>query len=68
MMKTPLTKALDAMSCIPFVQPPAEASEEHPHTLTIAGLEAGTLYNPKVDVILRFMLIAQKRPRSEFVG
>ena len=51
-MKTPLAKALDAMSCIPFVQTSYDISENPTHTLTIAGVEAGTLYNPKVAVIL----------------
>ena len=51
-MKTPLAKALDAMTCIPFVQNSYKIWEDRRHTLTIAGVEAGTLYNPKVDVIL----------------
>ena len=51
-MKTPLAKALDAMSCIPFVQISYDTSEDSEDTLTIAGVEAGNLYNPKVDVIL----------------
>ena len=51
-MKTPLAKALDAMSCIPFAQNSYDISEDPRHSLTIAGVEAGTLYNPKVDVIL----------------
>ena len=54
-MGTPLTKALDAMSCIPFIQNAIAVSDDPKYshdTLTIAGVEAGTLYNPKVDVIL----------------
>ena len=52
-MKTPLAKALDAMSCIPFVKNSYDINSKDPrNTLTIAGAEAGTLYNPNVDVIL----------------
>ena len=48
--KTPLTKALDAMSCIPFASFAAEFMGAT--GLTVAGIEAGTLFDPKVDVIL----------------
>ena len=51
-MKTPLAKALDAMSCIPCVLNAISIFDDPKDTLTIAGVEAGTLYNPKVDVIL----------------
>jgi 2OG-Fe(II) oxygenase superfamily len=51
-MKTPLAKALDAISCIPFVQNSYEILEGYGEDLIIAGVEAGTLCSPKVDVIL----------------
>jgi hypothetical protein len=50
-LNTPLTKALDAMSSIPFVQRGIEVCENH-SALTIAGVDAGTIYNPKVAFIL----------------
>lgn len=40
-IKIPLAKALDAMSCVPFVQNSYPISENG-HTLTIAGVEAST--------------------------
>ena len=51
MSKTPLAKALDAMSCIPFAQEGVEVSKDK-CALTIAGVEAGTICNPNVALIL----------------
>ena len=48
-IKTPLAKALDAMSCIPFIQTCADTAQV---ALTIKGVDAGTIYEPKTDVIL----------------
>ena len=56
-ISSPLTKASNAMSCIPFIQFPLDLDDE---ALTIKGVEAGTLDNPKIDVIL------EKSPPSPF--
>jgi hypothetical protein len=52
MMKTPLAKALDAISRTSFVQTSFEVTEDSANRFSIAGVEAGTLYNPNVDLIL----------------
>jgi hypothetical protein len=50
-----LSKALDAMSCIPFIQFPLISYYTTPHkcTLTLAGADAGTLGQPDIDIILQ---------------
>jgi hypothetical protein len=50
MMKTPLAKVLDAISRTSFVL--FEVTEDSANRFSIAGVEAGTLYNPNVDLIL----------------
>jgi hypothetical protein len=50
MKKTLLAKALDAMSCIPCVRFPVHVDENT--DITITGVNAGTPYDPKVDIIL----------------
>ena len=51
-LSTPLTKAIDALSCIPFVQTSVHIPVDQKAGFTIANIEAGTFYKPKVDVIL----------------
>ena len=51
-LKTPLAEALDAMSSIPFVRNSHHIWKDDYRTLTIAGVQAGNLYSPKVDVML----------------
>jgi hypothetical protein len=50
-----LSKALDVMSCIPFIQFPMISYYTTPHkcTLTVAGADAGTLGQPDIDIILQ---------------
>jgi len=48
--KTPLTKALDSMSCVAFVLIPVHLHKDV--ALTVCNVDAGSLYKPKVDVIL----------------
>ncbi|KAF8812934.1 hypothetical protein BYT27DRAFT_6399752 [Phlegmacium glaucopus] len=50
--KTPLTKALDAMSYIPFVNFPVRLSDKEAPIFSVENNKAGTLYKPNVDVIL----------------
>ncbi|KDR67005.1 hypothetical protein GALMADRAFT_258670 [Galerina marginata CBS 339.88] len=47
---TPLTKALDSMSCVPFVRFPARFYEDL--AFTVSNVAAGTVYEPNVKVIL----------------
>ena len=47
----PLIKALDRLSCVPFVSFPV--AFERDSQIVIAGEEAGTLAKPDVDVILK---------------
>ena len=44
-MKTPLVKALDAMSCIPFIQ---DICDDPGDTLTIAGVKQAPFIIPKL--------------------
>src|ERR1700691_5546456 len=49
-INTTLTKALDAMSCMPVVQFPTEMAQ---CALSIEGTSAGTLDKPEVELLLQ---------------
>src|SRR6266481_1896641 len=52
-INTNLSRALDAMSCIPFMEFPFDLGSGGGCDLTIGGVPAGDMQHPNVDVILQ---------------
>jgi hypothetical protein len=64
-IKTPSTKALDAMSCFTFIQIPVDASKQETHSPSQALMQAN---NPRVDEFGKQYSVIVRQGRSESLG